>query len=290
MGLDPDAAPGGRATTCIEVYPHPALIGLFDLPYRLDYKKGATARRLPGFRSLVHHLESIPELGLPAYPRWAELKRVLASPKPGDLDLWEDEVDAILCAHLAWLWRYRPACLQVYGTAEAGYIVAPPPPMHRPARPKPGTVDQHSEPAHSATPPDAVDTTGMEVRRPDEPQSPPVRRPRPRHANQRAASDARELRALLIERIQSGEDPVTYAHAAARVGRIANGLGQVLSLLEQDCATRGEPNLAVLVVSHATGAPTKYASLGQDWVAEQHRCAQHAWAPAHKATFPTARG
>ena len=138
--VDPDAPPGGETTACIEVYPHPALVGLFALPYRLDYKKGSTARRLPGFRSLVRHLESIPELGLPAYSRWIELTRILASPRPGDLDRWEDEVDAILCAHLAWLWRHRPTALHVYGTAEDGYIVAPPPPTHRPMRPEPGTV------------------------------------------------------------------------------------------------------------------------------------------------------
>ena len=39
-----------------------AMIGLFELPYRLDYKKGSTHRRLPGFRALVGLLEEIPEL------------------------------------------------------------------------------------------------------------------------------------------------------------------------------------------------------------------------------------
>ncbi len=39
-------------------------------------------------------------------------------------------MDAILCAHLAWLWRHQPAVLQVYGDATSGYIVAPPPPTH----------------------------------------------------------------------------------------------------------------------------------------------------------------
>jgi predicted RNase H-like nuclease len=134
-GVDPDAHPVEGRTRCIEVYPHPALVGLFALPYRVDYKKGATARRLPGFRSLVRLLESIPELDLAHYPRWAELLQTLSDPRPGDLDRWEDEVDAILCAHLAWLWQHRPEALEVYGTLQEGYIVAPPAPTHRAVRP-----------------------------------------------------------------------------------------------------------------------------------------------------------
>jgi predicted RNase H-like nuclease len=65
---------------------------------------------------------------LSEYPRWAELSR-LADPKPGDLTRIEDELDAILCAHLAWLWHHRPDSLQVYGSLADGCIVAPPPPL-----------------------------------------------------------------------------------------------------------------------------------------------------------------
>ncbi len=142
--VDPDAGPDHGRTRCIEVYPHPALVGLFGLPYRLDYKKGATARRLPGFLSLVGLLESIPELGLASSPRWAELRRTLCEPQPGDPNRWEDEVDAILCAHLAWLWQRRPDSLAVYGTLHDGYIVAPPPPTHRPVRPTSADGGQRS--------------------------------------------------------------------------------------------------------------------------------------------------
>ena len=37
--VDPHAPPSDDRTVCIEVYPHPALIGLFRLPYRLAYKR-----------------------------------------------------------------------------------------------------------------------------------------------------------------------------------------------------------------------------------------------------------
>jgi Holliday junction resolvase RusA-like endonuclease len=58
-----------------------------------------------------------------------ELSRIIADPGPGDLTRIEDELDAILCAHLAWLWHHRPEGLKVYGSLEDGYIVAPPAPI-----------------------------------------------------------------------------------------------------------------------------------------------------------------
>src|SRR4051812_39812593 len=134
--VDPRTPTGGDTGVCIEVYPHPALVGLFELPYRLDYKKGNDQGRAPGFRSLVQHLESIPELDLAGSPRWRHLKHVLASPRPGDLTRVEDELDAIVCAHLAWLWHHRRSALEVYGDVEVGYIVAPPRPLHRPRQPE----------------------------------------------------------------------------------------------------------------------------------------------------------
>lgn len=127
--VDPGLRPSEDRTVCIEVYPHPALIGLFDLPYRLDYKKGSTDSRLPGFTTLMRLLESVPELGLGTNARWREIRAAIDSPRRGVIDRFEDEVDAIICAHLAWLWQHRPDALQVYGTAEQGYIVAPPAPQ-----------------------------------------------------------------------------------------------------------------------------------------------------------------
>jgi predicted RNase H-like nuclease len=133
--VDPATPTGGDKTVCLEVYPHPAMVGLFELGYRLDYKKGNQARRAPGFAELLEHLEAVAELRLAHNPRWSVLRETVAAPKPGDLNRVEDELDAILCAHLAWLWHHRRDALQVYGSMQEGYIVAPPPPKHRPLRP-----------------------------------------------------------------------------------------------------------------------------------------------------------
>jgi len=108
---DPGTPVGAGRTVCLEVYPHPALVALFGLPYRLDYKKGPRERRQPGFAALVRHLESVPVLRAADSPRWPHLRRVVAEPGPGDLDRVEDELDAVVCAHLAWLWHHRPGAL-----------------------------------------------------------------------------------------------------------------------------------------------------------------------------------
>lgn len=131
--VDPAQHGSVEAPLCIEVYPHPAMVGLFGLAERVLYKSGPA--RAEGFAQLVRYFSSIDELRLDQYPRWAELTGVIADPKPGDLTRIEDELDAILCAHLAWLWHRRPDSLQVYGSLEDGYIVAPPPPGMPPEPP-----------------------------------------------------------------------------------------------------------------------------------------------------------
>ena len=132
--VDPLAETGAEEPVCIEVYPHPAMVGLFELGYRLDYKKGNGARRGPGFCALLEHLEAVPELRVAEHSRWVEIRTIVAAPEPGDLNRVEDELDAIFCAHLAWLWHHRRGALHVYGSLEDGCIVATPPPTHKPVR------------------------------------------------------------------------------------------------------------------------------------------------------------
>ena len=133
---DPEVVASVGAPLCLEVYPHPALVGLFALPYRLAYKKGDAARRAAGLGELLTHLESVAELRLADHPRWREIRATVAAPSPGQLARIEDEVDAVVCAHLAWLWHHRRESLHVYGSFADGYIVAPHPPVHRAVRPE----------------------------------------------------------------------------------------------------------------------------------------------------------
>lgn len=134
-GWSPDPEAPGPGT-CIEVYPHPAMVGLFGLGRILPYKaksRRSLATRHAAMNELLRHLESIRPLELPANERWHQITTaVRLATRPVDLGRVEDEIDAILCAHLAWLWRHQPGTLQVYGTTDTGYIVAPPPPAHQP--------------------------------------------------------------------------------------------------------------------------------------------------------------
>ena len=263
--VDPQARPSDARTVCIEVYPHPALIGVFRLPYRLAYKKGTVAARLPEFVTLLDRLETIRELQLLAHAPWHQMRQAVAAREPGVLARYEDEVDAIVCAHLAWLWQHRPESLHVYGSLDDGYIVAPPPPTHPAIKPTPPAPEpQTSSVAAGAPRQERKRATAQKVTGPGS-------------AAQRLADDAADIRAMLIDHIVQGTVPVTYAEVAAHVGRIPNGLGPLLDQVADQCAARGEPNLAVLVVNKATGEPTKYADRPDYWPAAQQRCRDHQW-------------
>ncbi len=155
--VDPAQRGSVNAPVCIEVYPHPAMVGLFGLAERIIYKSGPS--RAEGFAQLVRHFASIGELCLSEHPRWAELSHIVADPKPGDVTRIEDELDAIFCAHLAWLWHHRPDSLQVYGSLEDGYIVAPPPPLTMPEPPA-DDVSGQASPVSTAKTAIAVDVVG----------------------------------------------------------------------------------------------------------------------------------
>lgn len=119
---------------CIEVYPHPAMVGIFELGTVIPYKN-RSGRPLEAsreaFRELVRHMESLTNLRLPANERWRTLTEGVGSAtSKAALKTIEDEIDAIFCAHLAWLWGTTEGALQIYGDPGDGYIVAPAPPTH----------------------------------------------------------------------------------------------------------------------------------------------------------------
>lgn len=132
--VDPRVVPGAGTPVAIEVYPHPAMVSLFGLASVLPYKNKpgrTTTSRRAAFTQLLDGIERV--AGSTMRPadsaRWAELRAVVdAAERPVHLRAIEDEVDAIFCAHLAWLWGRRDPRLRVLGDVERGYIVVPPPP------------------------------------------------------------------------------------------------------------------------------------------------------------------
>jgi predicted RNase H-like nuclease len=127
--------PHRPSPVCIEVYPHAAMVGLFGLGRTLKYKKGPVASRRDAMVEVLTRMSGLTPLTLTTNPRWQEIEhQVQTATRPVDLSRVEDEVDAILCAHLAWLWAKQPEALHVFGDVEFGYIVAPPAPSHPRAR------------------------------------------------------------------------------------------------------------------------------------------------------------
>ena len=150
--VDPAHVGSPAGPTCIEVYPHPATIGLFNLGRSLKYKGGDLTTRQAAFNVLLDHIESLPVLTLATNERWVEIRDVAGnSPRQFQLDRIEDEVDGILCAHLAWLWHTEGSALHVYGDLETGYIVAPPQPTHA-HTPRLPTVKTKAAQRHTASP------------------------------------------------------------------------------------------------------------------------------------------
>jgi predicted RNase H-like nuclease len=133
LGCDPDptagAGPGKRVA--IEVYPHSASIVLFGLDRTLPYKgrQGrAFAVRAAAFTRLIGHVGD--RFADPLRPadcdRWRELAALAsAASRPADIERIEDEVDAVICAYLAWLWHASPESCWVLGNVTTGYIVTP---------------------------------------------------------------------------------------------------------------------------------------------------------------------
>jgi predicted RNase H-like nuclease len=112
-----------------EVYPHPALIQLFDLERRLAYKKGRVDVRRSGQRALQKYLARLAtrKRGLRGTATLRELlKRDVAPLKGGMLKANEDQLDALLCAYLAWhCWRWGGERNEVFGAVGDGQIVVP---------------------------------------------------------------------------------------------------------------------------------------------------------------------
>jgi predicted RNase H-like nuclease len=143
--MDPSTPPGIGRKVCIEVYPHPAMVSLFLLDYVIPYKRKG-GRDLPALKvaygQLLDHLEGScgAVLGLADSARWTALRSTAAgAARKSELGEIEDEIDAIFCAYLAWLWGTDQETMVVLGDYDTGYIVTPTPPPStaphgRPAR------------------------------------------------------------------------------------------------------------------------------------------------------------
>jgi len=111
--------------TALEVYPHAALVALFDLDRILTYKD-KRGRDLAHLRSELLRLMGLVESVVTTDETWASLRTgVEAATRKSELRLAEDQVDAVVCAYVAWYADRHPDRVTSYGDPETGVIVTP---------------------------------------------------------------------------------------------------------------------------------------------------------------------
>jgi predicted RNase H-like nuclease len=113
----------------IEVYPHPAMVRLFNLGRILPYKKGPIPERRAGLTQLQAYIGELMTSGrgLKASPCLEQLLEARPQDRRGRaLKMLEDLLDAVFCAYLAWyFWRWGEERNDVFGDLESGYVVVP---------------------------------------------------------------------------------------------------------------------------------------------------------------------
>ena len=125
----PDVADPKNGLVMLEVYPHAALVELFQLPSILRNKKGTVAKRRCGLRELQQLLTQL-SLFNPPLQCTVELSEFLTkdvdSLRGTGLKAYEDGLDAIVCAYIAYYyWFHFPAGARLFGDVDSGYIIVP---------------------------------------------------------------------------------------------------------------------------------------------------------------------
>jgi predicted RNase H-like nuclease/cytidine deaminase len=112
-----------------EVYPHAAMVALWDLPKVIKYKKGSLPLKRAGLEILTNYIrrlhESEPQLLSNGLIRDV-LGRDLNGLGGDALKRYEDQLDAIFCAYQAyyfWYWGWERN--EIFGTLAGGYILNP---------------------------------------------------------------------------------------------------------------------------------------------------------------------
>jgi predicted RNase H-like nuclease len=118
-----------RGRWLCEVYPHPGMVRTFGLQKIIQYKKGSVDERRRGLIVLREHLVRLASgrTGLVSSPTLRTVvEQNLQHLRGAALKHYEDTLDGIFCAYLAWhCWRWGAARNEMYGTLEHGYIVVP---------------------------------------------------------------------------------------------------------------------------------------------------------------------
>jgi predicted RNase H-like nuclease len=124
----------------IEVYPHAAMVELFQLERILKYKKGKLAQRKAELKKLQQYASDVlpqltPALSLEGFseeidPKAQQLGDAIAQPLDdltgAALKAIEDQLDSLICAYIgAYWWYWGEQRNRVLGDRATGYIIVP---------------------------------------------------------------------------------------------------------------------------------------------------------------------
>lgn len=111
-----------------EVFPHPAALAIFGLKKILKYKARSGRsyeirwREFKKYQRCLLQLErKSPKLRLPKEIVGREVKGLRGK----ELKVYEDLLDSIFCAYIAYYYWCFPSKVKVFGDLESGYIVIP---------------------------------------------------------------------------------------------------------------------------------------------------------------------
>ena len=106
-----------------EVYPHPALVRMLQLPRIIKYKRGPAASRHEEFRRLQRGLQTAIPLLFPMLELRDATPQLLVQPWSKQV---EDLTDGLVCALIGlWHWRFRGRRSQILGNRRTGFILLP---------------------------------------------------------------------------------------------------------------------------------------------------------------------
>ncbi|MBW4665205.1 MAG: DUF429 domain-containing protein [Chroococcus sp. CMT-3BRIN-NPC107] len=120
----PEITPQKLGRYQIEVFPHPAIVELFNLPLILKYKKGRLLERRLELIKLYKYIVEVlptftPALNLNSNP-------LLLAEIPSTGKALEDKLDSLICAYVgAYWWYWGKEKNIVLGDRINGYIVIP---------------------------------------------------------------------------------------------------------------------------------------------------------------------
>ncbi|MEM8529606.1 MAG: DUF429 domain-containing protein [Chloroflexota bacterium] len=127
----PTIEAGHPVRQIIEVFPHPAMIALFDLERTLKYKarpKRTQAERLAEWQRYQQHLRALATADPPLAGHEQLLQQAVADLRGQRLKAYEDQIDALFCAYIAlYAFRWGHTRCQTFGTLEEGYVFTPVP-------------------------------------------------------------------------------------------------------------------------------------------------------------------